>query len=157
MIISEILATLSEKYKEKLTVITEKNELVIESGSLVPLLEELKNTYGFNMLAVLTAVEYSTKLEMVYRLMSQESAQLVVIKVELPLASPKVASIAKVWSAAIVQECEVFDMFGIIFEGHPNLRRILNPDDFAHFPLRKSFKLEVIDRQSQELLMKDKK
>jgi NADH-quinone oxidoreductase subunit C len=60
------------------------------------------------------------------------------------------------WAAAIVQEREVYDMFGILFEGHPKLTRILNPDDFTEFPLRKTFTLKTPDRQDIDLLMKAK-
>lgn len=135
-------------YKDKLVMSTDTTAFIITQNQLIALLSTLKTHYGFNLLALLTAVDYPDHYQMVYHLMSLKSADMVTIHVDLSKTSPKVPSIVSLWSAANVQEREVYDMFGITFDGHPYLKRILNPDDFTEFPLRKSFVLKSIDRQS---------
>jgi NADH-quinone oxidoreductase subunit C len=100
------------------------------------------------MLADLTAIDREDSFEMVYHLMSLETADIVTVKVMLTKTAASIDSIVSIWAAANVQEREVFDMFGIQFNGHPNLTRILNPEDYTEFPLLKSFVLTSIDRQT---------
>lgn len=84
--------------------------------------------------------------DVIYQLMSLEKGHEVTIKTRLPADSPKVASVASVWSAADWHERETRDMFGIEFEGHPHLVPLLLPEDMTdYFPLRKSNKLAEIE------------
>jgi len=78
-------------------------------------------------------------IHVVYHLRSYVKKQRVVIKVSLPRSNPKVASLCPVWSSANWQERECFDLFGVIFEGHPDLRRVLLPEDWTGHPLRKDY------------------
>ena len=91
----------------------------------------------FTSLMCLSGVDYEDKMEVVYHLHSLLHNHRVTLKVELPRENPKLPSVTPVWKAANWHEREAYDMFGIVFEDHPNLRRILLPDDWEGFPLRK--------------------
>jgi NADH-quinone oxidoreductase subunit C len=89
----------------------------------------------------LTAVDWPKRsaIELVYHLFSIRHRHGLVIKVELDRAAPRAPSVEGVWKAANWFEREVFDLFGVGFEGHPDLRRILMPDDWIGYPLRKDY------------------
>lgn len=75
----------------------------------------------------------------VYHLSSVKTRDKIALKVRLPLDDPRLPSVASVWGVADWHEREAYDLFGIVFEGHPNLRRILLPDDWVGHPLRKDY------------------
>jgi NADH-quinone oxidoreductase subunit C len=100
--------------------------------------EELRDI-GFERLTMLTAVDYREWMVMVYRLKSRSLSTSLTVKVQLPMDDLRIASFCDIWPAANWQEREVFDLFGIVFEGHPDLRRIALPDDFVGHPLRKDY------------------
>ncbi len=148
MNIAALFNELQPIYKDKLLLSTDTTALIITQDQLISLLSTLRTRHGFNLLALLTAVDYPDHYQMVYHLMSTKSADMVTVQVNVSKSSSRVPSIVSIWSAANVQEREVYDMFGITFDGHPYLKRILNPDDFTEFPLRKSFVLQSVNRQS---------
>lgn len=95
---------------------------------------------GFDRLGMVTAVDYPEWLVMVYRLHSRSLSAGLFVKVQLRKDAPlKIASLYDVWPAADWQEREVYDLFGVEFDGHPDLRRILLPEEFEGHPLRKDF------------------
>jgi NADH:ubiquinone oxidoreductase subunit C len=94
---------------------------------------------GFDRLGMVTAVDRGEFFEMVYRLTSREIRAGLFLKCALPRRDPKVATMFDLWPAADWQEREVYDMFGIEFVGHPDLRRILMPEDWVGYPLRKDY------------------
>ena len=79
------------------------------------------------------------RIEVVYHLYSQTHGRSLVTKVQLDRNDPKVPSIESVWRMADWHERECYDMFGVVFENHPDLRRILLPFDWEGFPLRKDY------------------
>jgi NADH-quinone oxidoreductase subunit C len=79
------------------------------------------------------------RFEVVYNLYSLRNNSRLRLKVRLPESDPAVASVTSVWPTANWHEREAYDLYGITFTGHPDLRRILNPDDFGAFPYRKDF------------------
>lgn len=95
----------------------------------------------FDYLMCLSGVDYKGKLGVVYHLYSMTHGHKIVLKVEVPTETPEVPSVESVWKTANWHEREAFDLFGIVFQGHPDLRRILLPDDWDGFPLRKDFKV----------------
>ncbi|MBI4352061.1 MAG: NADH-quinone oxidoreductase subunit C, partial [Elusimicrobia bacterium] len=103
----------------------------------------LKSSEPFAMdyLADLTAVDYPPdRMDVVYQLYSMSKKHgPVALKVKLPRANPVVASVTPIWRGAEFQEREVYDLFGILFEGHPNLKRILTPEWQQGHPLRKDY------------------
>ncbi len=147
MTITELFNLLVPVYNDKLTLSTDSNSLIITPDQLIALLTTLKTHHEFALLTLLTAVDQPDHYQMVYQLMSIKSADVVSVHVHVNKSTLKAPSIVSLWSAANVQEREVYDMFGIIFDGHPHLTRILNPDDYTEFPLRKTFILQSVDRQ----------
>ena len=99
----------------------------------------------FNFLSDLTCVDVypgEPRFEVCYHLLSHARKERVRLKVKLAGDDPTVESITSVWPAANFFEREIFDLFGVRFAGHPNLRRILMPDDWQGYPLRKDYPVE---------------
>ena len=110
----------------------------------------LRDECGFDFLVDLTAIDWaagvSPRFTVVYHLLSTVRHDYVRIATNCPNdAEPAVASMTSLWAGANWHERETYDMFGIKFEGHPDLRRILMWDGYPHFPLRKEFPLAGID------------
>ncbi|MEW6061766.1 MAG: NADH-quinone oxidoreductase subunit C [Bacteroidota bacterium] len=95
----------------------------------------------FDYLMCLSGVDYKGKLGVVYHLFSMTHRHKIVLKVEVPTDSPNVPSVESIWKAANWHEREAFDLFGIHFVGHPDLRRILLPYDWEGHPLRKDYEV----------------
>lgn len=96
----------------------------------------------FDTLCLLTGMDYTGgKLGVVYHLASVVLGHKIVLKVEVPADNPHVQSVESVWKTANWHEREAFDMIGILFDDHPDLRRILMPDDWEGHPLRKDYKV----------------
>ena len=96
---------------------------------------------NFAVLSDLTAVDYpkDNLLQVVYHLYSYSARHQIVLKVDLDRAEPRIATVEGVWKVANWFEREVFDLFGVLFEGHTDLRRIMLPEDWVGHPLRKDF------------------
>ena len=100
---------------------------------------------GYNFFEDLTAVDWlpsSPRFQVSYHILSHSFKERIRLRVMLEEASPTVESITPIWPAANFYEREVFDLFGIRFEEHPNLRRIMMPDDWQGHPLRKDYPVE---------------
>lgn len=94
----------------------------------------------FDFLRNVAAVDYKTELELVYHLFSYAHRHEFKLKVRLSRETPSVGTVEQVWPAANWHEREAFDLMGIHFEGHRDLRRLLLPDDWIGHPLRKDYK-----------------
>ena len=95
---------------------------------------------GFGRLGMITAVDRGDGyLVLVYRLTSRTLHAGIFLKAKVPVTDPVTPTVTDLWPAADWQEREIYDMFGIEFTGHPDLRRILLPDDWVGFPLRKDY------------------
>lgn len=93
----------------------------------------------FDYLSLLSGMDYKDSFGVVYHLYSIPLKHKIVLKVKLNREKPIVPSIERVWKTANWHERETFDMFGIEFEGHSDLERILCPDDWEGYPLRKDY------------------
>ena len=117
--------------------------LVLDPDQLPQVTTHLRDELGFDYLTHMSASDYADRLEVVYNLYSTRPDQLgsgIPFKVRLPdRADPRVPSLASVWHSANFLEREVWDMFGVRFEGHPNLKRILLWEGFEGYPLRKDW------------------
>ena len=89
---------------------------------------------------MLAGVDYKDRIEVVYVLYSMTHKHRYTLKCRLPRENPRISTVESVWSVANWHEREAYDMFGIVFEGHSDLRRILCPDDWEGYPLRKDYK-----------------
>jgi NADH-quinone oxidoreductase subunit C len=98
---------------------------------------------GFDHLSSISGVEYEDRMECVYHIWSYEKRELLTIRTLVSKDDPKTDSVTSIWESANWLERETYDLMGIKFEGHPDLRRILLPDDFKGHPLRKDFELKA--------------
>jgi NADH-quinone oxidoreductase subunit C len=95
--------------------------------------------HQFNYLFCLTCIDFKTHLTMVYHLSSTDHRETIVVKANLDTANPVIDSVTHIWRTAEFHEREVYDLFGVQFTGHPDLRRLILTDDFVGYPLRKDF------------------
>jgi NADH-quinone oxidoreductase subunit C len=137
------LSQVSQKIRERLpdAIIEERpTGLVIKKESLLELAKFLKEgDLAFNNLHCVTGVDWKDKMEVVYHLYSFKNRIMLTLKVFVPLDNLAVESLAGLWCSANWLEREVYDLFGIKFLNHPDLRRILNPEEWTYYPLRKDF------------------
>lgn len=125
-----------------------QNFLVAKPAGIVPILEYLRDECGFDYLVDVTAVHWpkreATQFDVVYILYSFERNVRIRVKTMIP-DGEKLASVVGIYVTADWLEREVFDMFGIEFTGHPNLKRILMPDEWEGHPLRKDYGILKMD------------
>ncbi len=120
---------------------TKPEWICLKKEIFTPVLQFLKTGHlAFINLHCITAVDRQGSVEVVYHLYSFEHKWMLTIKVILLDSDLTIDSLTSLWSAANWLEREVFDLFGVKFTGHPDLRRILNPDTWSEHPLRKDFK-----------------
>lgn len=117
--------------EETTSAIIPKNKLLETARSL------REGALAFDDLHCITAVDRKDKIELVYLFHSMKRRRMLTLKVELALDDLKVESLTALWKSADWFEREVYDLFGVHFLNHPDLRRILNPYDWAGYPLRK--------------------
>ena len=97
---------------------------------------------GYRFLSSVHGVDYwpeEPRLGVHYELLDMDRVDRISVKVRVPIAEPDVDSVVDLWATADHQEREVYDMFGVVFRGHPDLRRILMPEDYEGFPQRRDF------------------
>jgi NADH-quinone oxidoreductase subunit C len=119
--------------------------VIVRRKNLLEIARYLRDTLGFEFLMDLTAVDYpdrEDRFEMVYHFYSFRTNLRLRLKAPVNGKEPVIASLTPLWSGANWFEREVYDMFGIRFSGHPDLRRILMYDTFDGHPLRKDYPLK---------------
>ena len=145
----EIHKALADKLGDKVgPLITAKTKdpfCVVQPAALVEVCRFLKDDPNTSMdclmnLSSVDAFKGQTVIRVVYHLYSYRKRHGFILKVELDRAAPTVSSVESVWKAADWLEREQFDLMGVKFEGHPDLRRIMLPDDWVGNPLRKDYK-----------------
>jgi NADH-quinone oxidoreductase subunit C len=97
---------------------------------------------GFTFLASLHGLDYyphEPRLAVVYELLDMRNVERISVKARVPTDDPTIASVTSLYPGADFPERECYDMFGVIFEGHPDLRRILMPEDYEGYPQRRDF------------------
>jgi NADH-quinone oxidoreductase subunit C len=121
--------------------------IIVKVEKVFDTLKHLKETCSFDMLAELTAADYlyypnaRDRYGVIYGLTNTGTGERLFVKTFVNDPDPVLPSCFAIWKAADWLEREVFDMYGIVFEGHPDLRRILMPEEFTSFPLRKDYPL----------------
>jgi NADH-quinone oxidoreductase subunit C len=119
----------------------ERATLVVDPGQIRTVLATLRGK-GYAFLASVHGVDHypeEPRLSVVYELLDMSRCDRVTVKLRVPVDAPKVESVTADWPTADHQEREVYDMFGVVFEGHPDLRRILMPEDYEGHPQRRDF------------------
>jgi NADH-quinone oxidoreductase subunit C len=123
-------------------VTADKTAVIVTNKSLYQVAEFLKDTpeFDFDYLANLTAVDYIDYFEVVYHLVSLKHNHSLVLKTRChDRTKPVVPSVFRLWRSADFQEREVYDLMGIVFDGHPNLKRLLLWEGFVGHPLRRDY------------------
>lgn len=145
---TEIVKIIRDKFPEDILwyrCFREECDITVKKENIRHILTYLKNnpSLAFDYLIDLTAVDYlgfrEPRFDVVYHLMSIKNRHRIRIKAEVPEQDCCISSVADIWRTADWFERECFDMFGIEFKGHPDLRRILMPEDWNGFPLRKDY------------------
>jgi NADH-quinone oxidoreductase subunit C len=140
----DILTRIREAFPEAVVDVPEEMTdftIVLAADQLFDVAQFLRDEIGMDYLTDVTAVDYPERFEVVYHLYSVSKGQgLLTLKVNLDdKEDPEIASVTPLWPGANFMECEVFDLMGITFTGHPQLRRIMMWDGFPGHPLRKDF------------------
>ncbi len=108
-------------------------------SAVLTVCKRLRSEHGFDYLADITGIDWKDRIELVYRATKLATNAKVVVRCDLDREAPKVDSVTTVWKGADFQEREVFDLMGVEFTGHPDLRRILLPEEWEGHPLRKDY------------------
>jgi NADH-quinone oxidoreductase subunit C len=113
----------------------------VEPAAWKEFAKNLRNdpAYHFDYLFCITCVDWKTHLGMVYHLTSTVHRHTLVVKAKLDRTKPEIETVCDIWRTAEFHEREQFEMFGVNFLNHPDLRRLILTDDFVGFPLRKDF------------------
>jgi NADH/F420H2 dehydrogenase subunit C len=116
-------------------------EVTLQPGALLPFARFIREEeLGFDFLVCLTGVDFKDKLGVIYHIASSAHKQMIVVKVFTPdREHPNIDSVSQVWSAAEFHEREVFDLFGISFNYHPDMRRLFMDEEWVGYPLRKDY------------------
>lgn len=122
--------------------VTSENFILVPEELLMELMKDLRDGYGYNFLTNLTAADYLEYLEVIYNLSKVSTPDIIQIKTRVDRKNPIVPSMVPLWGGAIWQEREVYDLLGITFTCHPDLRRILLADDWDGHPLRRDYQWE---------------
>ncbi len=118
-----------------------KAEIAVAPPAIGDVLEFLRGR-GFGFLASLHGLDYypeEPRLGVQYELLDMTAVDRIKVTLRVPTDAPHVPSVQPRWPTADYQEREVFDMFGVVFDGHPDLRRILMPEDYEGYPQRRDF------------------
>lgn len=149
-----ILEKLQAKFADAIFDVSEPHELLTVSTTKENILNVIQFLYNdeelkFRYLTDICGVHYPEQelpLGVIYHLHSLTKNVRIRIKVFLPESAPRITTLTGLFLGANWMERETYDFYGIIFEGHPDLRRILNVDDMVAFPMRKEFPLEDPNR-----------
>ena len=140
-----VVKTIQDKFGAGCEEFRDEVHLFVKPEQIVDALTLLRDEQGFELLSAYTAVDYypneTPRFHLIYQLTSLVKNLSVQVRVAVNGSSPKVPTVTGVYASANWREREIFDMFGIEFEGHPDPRRILMPEDHVGHPLRKDFPL----------------
>lgn len=115
-------------------------QIQVQPGSWPSFAKTLKSgELNFDYLFCLTCIDWKTHLTMVYHFSSTDHRHTIVVKVNLDRERPEIDTVSDIWRTAEFHEREVFELFGVQFRRHPDLRRLILTDDFEGYPLRKDF------------------
>ena len=147
--LEKIIQAINEKYEGEIIQTEMLYDFPTISLKKDKIIEIIKHLYDdpeckFQYLTTMCGIHYPelNQIAVMYQLHNMVSNQRLRLKVYLPIENPIVKSLTTVFLAANWMERETYDFYGVIFEGHPNLKRILNVDDMIIFPMRKEYPLE---------------
>lgn len=139
MVISDIFHILKDHLEYTITLdgdcIRIQPENLMQTATFI----KTENTLAFNYLEMITASDFKNEFELIYRFLSLGNNQTLCIKTRIPKDNPCISSLTHLWQGANYQEREIFDLFGIRFDKHPNLKRIVMWEGFEGHPLCKDY------------------
>lgn len=138
--ISEVKKEIIAKYPQ--IELSEAGHFFVPVNQLADIMLDLKVSFGFDFLTNVTAVDYLEHFNVVYNLSKTTGPDMLHIITKVDRKEPQVPSMVSIWGGATWQEREAYDLLGIIFTGHPNLKRILLDDSWEDYPLRRDFQWE---------------
>ncbi|OGW30021.1 MAG: hypothetical protein A2X59_08430 [Nitrospirae bacterium GWC2_42_7] len=156
MEILQIADKIKEKFPEEILDIKEfrgQVSVLLKKGKILEICRYLhdQTDLSFNYLADVCGVDYlgkkENRFEVVYHLYSIKHRHAIRLKAEVSGDNPAIHSVVSIWAGANWHEREAHDMYGIVFQGHPDLRRILMPDDWDGFPLKKDYPLKGTEKE----------
>jgi len=131
----------------------DRSAVTVPIAALFKLMQRLRDDpqLAFDMLCMHTAIDYpaENRIELVYQLYSIKHRHYLMVTTSLPRDRPEAPTLSPVWKIAEWQEREVYDLFGVLYSGHPDLRRLLLDDNWQGFPLRKDYKDEFMLERPQ--------
>lgn len=133
--------------------------LTVAAEKLVEVMRYLKEACGFDMLHCVSAVDHlgeEPRFEVHYTITQAETGVNLLVRVPAPGETPSVPSLVPVWRSANWLEREQFDLMGVNFEGHPDLRRIMMWDDYPYHPLRKDFPVAGVETETPGVAFTEK-
>jgi NADH-quinone oxidoreductase subunit C len=144
-IISSVIQAFEERFGAQHSQFRGEDTLALHADHIVAACQALRDEFGFELLSGQTAVDYwpelSPRFHIVYQIYSIQHNQRVCLRVPLDGNAPTMPTLTGVYPNANWQEREIWDMFGVRFDGHPDPRRILMPQDWEGHPLRKDYPL----------------
>jgi NADH-quinone oxidoreductase subunit C len=144
-VLQEIADSIQQRFSAEQTIFRDQMILIIPPENIVETVRVLRDEFGFNMLSDETAVDYwpqeEPRFHVIYQLRDLNRHLIITLRVPLNGHSPHLPTMEKIFPNANWHERELWDMFGIHFEGHSDLRRILMPHDWEGHPLRKDYPL----------------
>ena len=145
----KIIAVINEKFDGDILqaeMLYDYLTITLKKDRIVPIIKHLYDhpDTKFQYLTTMCGVHFPdlNQIALVYQLHNLVSNLRIRLKIYLPIENPTIPTLTTVFAAANWMERETYDFYGVIFEGHPNLKRILNVDDMDYFPMRKEYPLE---------------
>ena len=143
--IQQAVTALEERFSMEAEEFRGEINLIVAGEELVAVCQMLRDDFDFKFMEVMTAVDYwpeqDPRFHVIYKLYSIEKKLRIGLRVPVAGIDPKLPTVVDLFANANWREREIWDMFGIRFEGHPDLRRILMPHDWQGHPLRKDYPL----------------
>jgi len=143
---NEIFEKLKEQFSDAVIELKDEQHsdpfIIVEPSKIFDICHTLRDdeNFLFDYLSCLSGMDYNENLGVVYHLYSFKHKHKIVLKAIVPKENPELPSVELIWRTADWHEREAYDLFGIIFQGHHNLIRILCPYDWEGYPLRKDYK-----------------
>ena len=146
--IDEIKSILVDKYKGKVSLredaktnVPRRAYFKADRSVIHDMCTYIHDTLNFEQASSVCGVDWVTHMQVVYHLSNYWTGVMIEIVVDVPNDDLRIDSVALIWEGADWHERETYELFGIVFDGHPKLERLLTPDDYEFFPFRKSYKL----------------
>ena len=158
---SDLASSLQEKFPgalKEVVLSSGETTLVLEAARAKEVMRFMKLERGFNYLVDVSSAHWPEegRIDVVYQVRNLATRDQVRVRVALPVEDPSIETVCDIWRTANWLEREVYDLMGVQFLGHPDLRRIMMPEDFEGYPLRKEYPMEGDDEWRNYLLPEGK-